>query len=154
MAQAMRLATVQKRGQVTLPMDMRRRLDIEEGGVVAVIETEDTALDLDINTDTGAGHDQVVYWENNGGFASANPAGLTLTLHRGDGTGIRRRSGPRPSRIDNGACRGKAEKVRDMKLPRALRSVSDAAPGVGNGFFSKKRRNPLSNKKRYSRRRE
>ena len=40
MAEVVRLATVQKRGQVTLPIEMRRNLGIEEGGVVAVIETQ------------------------------------------------------------------------------------------------------------------
>ena len=40
MAQEVRLATVQKRGQVTIPIDLRRKLGIEEGGVVAFVETE------------------------------------------------------------------------------------------------------------------
>ena len=44
MDQPIRLATVQERGQVTIPIEMRRRLGIEAGGVVAVIETEDGIL--------------------------------------------------------------------------------------------------------------
>jgi AbrB family looped-hinge helix DNA binding protein len=40
MAEAVELATVQKRGQVTLPIEMCRTLGIEEGGIVAMIETE------------------------------------------------------------------------------------------------------------------
>jgi AbrB family looped-hinge helix DNA binding protein len=39
-----KLATVQKRGQVTIPIEMRRKLGIEEGGVVAFVETEDGIL--------------------------------------------------------------------------------------------------------------
>jgi AbrB family looped-hinge helix DNA binding protein len=35
-----KLVTVQKRGQVTIPIELRRKLGIEEGGVVAFIETE------------------------------------------------------------------------------------------------------------------
>ena len=41
MAQAVKLATVQKRGQVTIPIEIRRKLGIKEGGVVASIETEE-----------------------------------------------------------------------------------------------------------------
>lgn len=44
MPQAVKLATVQKRGQVTIPIELRRKLGIEEGGVVAFIETEDGVL--------------------------------------------------------------------------------------------------------------
>lgn len=44
MTEAVRLATVQKRGQVTIPIDLRRRLGIEEGGVVAFVETADGIL--------------------------------------------------------------------------------------------------------------
>ena len=44
MAQAMKLATVQKRGQVTIPIEFRRKLGIEEGGLVAFIETEEGIL--------------------------------------------------------------------------------------------------------------
>lgn len=44
MAQAVKLAVVQKRGQVTIPIELRRKLGIEEGGIVAFIETEDGVL--------------------------------------------------------------------------------------------------------------
>ena len=44
MAQAVKLAVVQKRGQVTIPIELRRKLGIEEGGVVAFIETEEGVL--------------------------------------------------------------------------------------------------------------
>ena len=44
MYQTVKLATVQKRGQVTIPIEMRRKLGIEEGGVVAFIETSDGVL--------------------------------------------------------------------------------------------------------------
>jgi len=44
MAQAVKLATVQKRGQVTIPIEFRRKLGIEEGGLVAFIETEEGIL--------------------------------------------------------------------------------------------------------------
>jgi len=44
MAQPVRLATVQKKGQVTIPIELRRKLGIEEGGVVAFIETKDGIL--------------------------------------------------------------------------------------------------------------
>ena len=40
----MKLATVQKRGQVTIPIEMRRKWGIEEGGVVAFVETEEGIL--------------------------------------------------------------------------------------------------------------
>ena len=35
---------VQKKGQVTIPIELRRKLGIEEGGVVALVETEDGVL--------------------------------------------------------------------------------------------------------------
>ena len=44
MAQRVKLAVVQKRGQVTIPIELRRKLGIEEGGVVAFIETKDGIL--------------------------------------------------------------------------------------------------------------
>ncbi len=44
MSQAMKLGTVQKRGQVTLPIEMRRNLGIEEGGIVAFVQTDDGIL--------------------------------------------------------------------------------------------------------------
>jgi len=44
MTQGVKLAVVQKRGQVTIPIELRRKLGIEEGGVVAFIETEDGVL--------------------------------------------------------------------------------------------------------------
>ena len=44
MYQTVKLATVQKRGQVTIPIELRRKLGIEEGGVVAFIETSDGVL--------------------------------------------------------------------------------------------------------------
>lgn len=44
MGQNVKLATVQKRGQVTIPIEMRRKLGIEEGGVVAFVETDDGIL--------------------------------------------------------------------------------------------------------------
>lgn len=44
MAQTVKLATVQKRGQVTIPIEMRRKLGIKEGGVVAFIEIEEGIL--------------------------------------------------------------------------------------------------------------
>jgi antitoxin PrlF len=44
MAQEVKLAVVQKRGQVTIPIELRRKMGIEEGGVVAFIETEDGVL--------------------------------------------------------------------------------------------------------------
>ena len=42
--QQVRLAMVQKKGQVTIPIDLRRKLGIEDGGVVAFVETEDGVL--------------------------------------------------------------------------------------------------------------
>ena len=44
MYQTVKLATVQKRGQVTIPIELSRKLGIEEGGVVAFIETSDGVL--------------------------------------------------------------------------------------------------------------
>ena len=44
MAEQVKLATVQKRGQVTIPIELRRRFGIEEGGVVAFVETEEGIL--------------------------------------------------------------------------------------------------------------
>jgi antitoxin PrlF len=44
MSEAVRLAVVQKRGQVTIPIDLRRKMGIEEGGIIAFIETEDGLL--------------------------------------------------------------------------------------------------------------
>ena len=44
MTQEVKLAVVQKRGQVTIPIELRRKLGIEEGGVVAFIETKDGIL--------------------------------------------------------------------------------------------------------------
>ena len=39
-----RLVRVQEKGQVTLPADVRKRLGIKKGDLVAVIETEDGVL--------------------------------------------------------------------------------------------------------------
>ena len=39
-----RFGIVQKRGQVTIPVDLRRKLGIEEADVVAFVETEDGIL--------------------------------------------------------------------------------------------------------------
>ena len=44
MTEPVRLAIVQKRGQVTIPVDLRRKLGIVEGGVVALTETEEGIL--------------------------------------------------------------------------------------------------------------
>jgi len=44
MSQAVILGTVQKRGQVTIPIEMRRNLGIEEGGIVAFVQTDDGIL--------------------------------------------------------------------------------------------------------------
>ena len=44
MGQVVRYAVVQKRGQVTIPIELRRRLGMEEGGLVAMLETEDGIL--------------------------------------------------------------------------------------------------------------
>jgi antitoxin PrlF len=39
-----KLGRVQQRGQVTIPIELRRKLGIEEGGLVAFIETENGVL--------------------------------------------------------------------------------------------------------------
>jgi len=44
MARQVNLGTVQKRGQVTIPTELRRKFGIEEGGVVAFIETGEGIL--------------------------------------------------------------------------------------------------------------
>jgi len=44
MARQVNLGTVQKRGQVTIPIELRRKFGIEEGGVVAFIETGEGIL--------------------------------------------------------------------------------------------------------------
>ena len=44
MSEAIRLAVVQKRGQITIPVDLRRKMGIEEGGIIAFIETEEGIL--------------------------------------------------------------------------------------------------------------
>ena len=44
MSEQVRLATVQKRGQVTIPIELRRKFGIEEGGIVAFSETEEGIL--------------------------------------------------------------------------------------------------------------
>ena len=44
MSQAIKLGTVQKRGQVTIPIEMRRNLGIEEGSIVAFVQTDDGIL--------------------------------------------------------------------------------------------------------------
>jgi antitoxin PrlF len=44
MARQVKLGRVQGRGQVTIPMELRRKLGIERGGVVAVIEMENGIL--------------------------------------------------------------------------------------------------------------
>jgi len=38
------LGRVQQRGQVTIPIDLRRKLGVEDGGLVAFIETENGIL--------------------------------------------------------------------------------------------------------------
>jgi antitoxin PrlF len=38
------LATVRKKGQITIPLEMRRKLGLEEGSVVAFVITEDGIL--------------------------------------------------------------------------------------------------------------
>jgi len=37
----MRLALIQKRGQLTVPADLRRKYGLEQGSVVAIIDEED-----------------------------------------------------------------------------------------------------------------
>jgi AbrB family looped-hinge helix DNA binding protein len=44
MTESVRLAIVQKRGQITIPVELRRKLGIAEGGVVALTETEEGIL--------------------------------------------------------------------------------------------------------------
>jgi antitoxin PrlF len=44
MTGAIRFGIVQKRGQVTIPIDLRRKLGVEEGDVVAFVETEEGIL--------------------------------------------------------------------------------------------------------------
>ncbi|HJX39598.1 MAG TPA: AbrB/MazE/SpoVT family DNA-binding domain-containing protein [Anaerolineae bacterium] len=44
MAREVKLGRVQQRGQVTIPIEFRRKLGIEEGGVVAFTETENGIL--------------------------------------------------------------------------------------------------------------
>ena len=44
MAREAKLGRVQQRGQVTIPIQLRRKLGIEEGGLVAFIETENGVL--------------------------------------------------------------------------------------------------------------
>lgn len=41
MARTQRLLIVQKRGQITIPADIRRRYGLEEGAVVSISEEED-----------------------------------------------------------------------------------------------------------------
>ncbi|HXF51252.1 MAG TPA: AbrB/MazE/SpoVT family DNA-binding domain-containing protein [Dehalococcoidia bacterium] len=41
MARRQRLLIVQKRGQITIPADIRRRYGLEEGAVVSISEEED-----------------------------------------------------------------------------------------------------------------
>lgn len=38
------LATVRKKGQITIPLEMRRKLGLKEGSVVVFVETEDGIL--------------------------------------------------------------------------------------------------------------
>ncbi len=40
MAREVKLGRVQQRGQVTIPIELRRKLGIKEGGVLAFMETE------------------------------------------------------------------------------------------------------------------
>jgi len=44
MPREVKLGRVQQRGQVTIPIELRRKLGIEEGGLVAFIETENGVL--------------------------------------------------------------------------------------------------------------
>jgi antitoxin PrlF len=44
MTGAIRFGIVQKRGQVTIPVDLRRKLGVEEGDVVAFVEAEEGIL--------------------------------------------------------------------------------------------------------------
>lgn len=38
---SMRLALIQKRGQLTVPADLRRKYGLEQGSVVAIVDEED-----------------------------------------------------------------------------------------------------------------
>jgi AbrB family looped-hinge helix DNA binding protein len=44
MAEDTILATVRKKGQITIPLEIRRKLGLEEGSVVAFVMTEDGIL--------------------------------------------------------------------------------------------------------------
>jgi antitoxin PrlF len=44
MTGSVRFGIVQKRGQVTIPVDLRRKLGVEEGDVVAFVETDEGIL--------------------------------------------------------------------------------------------------------------
>jgi antitoxin PrlF len=44
MTSEVKLGRVQQRGQVTIPIELRRKLGIEEGGLVAFIETKNGIL--------------------------------------------------------------------------------------------------------------
>ena len=44
MAKEVKLGSVQQRGQVTIPIELRRKIGIEEDGVLAFIETENAVL--------------------------------------------------------------------------------------------------------------
>jgi bifunctional DNA-binding transcriptional regulator/antitoxin component of YhaV-PrlF toxin-antitoxin module len=44
MGKELKLGRVQQRGQATIPIKLRRKLGIEEGGVVAFVETENGTL--------------------------------------------------------------------------------------------------------------
>jgi antitoxin PrlF len=44
MTKEVKLGRVQQRGQVTIPIELRRKLGIEEGGLVAFVETENGVL--------------------------------------------------------------------------------------------------------------
>ena len=44
MTKEVKLGRVQQRGQVTIPIELRRKLGIEDGGVVAFIEMENGIL--------------------------------------------------------------------------------------------------------------
>ena len=44
LAKEVKVGGVQQRGQSTIPIELRRKLGIEEGGVVAFIETENGIL--------------------------------------------------------------------------------------------------------------
>ena len=44
MGQAIKLATVQQRGQITIPIELRRKSGIDEGSIVAITETKNGIL--------------------------------------------------------------------------------------------------------------